>query len=51
MPERNAKTLGADERIECDLIVVGSGAGGAMAAYVAQKAGLRVALFEAGSHL
>lgn len=51
MPERNAKTLGADERIECDLIVVGSGAGGAMAAYVAQKAGLRVALLEAGPHL
>jgi choline dehydrogenase-like flavoprotein len=37
-----------DEQIDCDVVVVGSGAGGAAAAYALSSLGHRVALLEAG---
>ncbi len=44
-------TLSSDQRLDCDLVVVGSGAGGAMVAYEAARAGLRVVLVEEGRQL
>ena len=35
---------------EADVIVVGSGVGGSMAAYAFGRAGVKVAIFEAGRH-
>ncbi len=51
MPSIAGSGLGADQAITCDLVIVGAGAGGAMAARVAQQAGLRVVLVEEGRHL
>jgi choline dehydrogenase-like flavoprotein len=47
MSGRQAKT---SERSEYDAVVIGSGAGGGMAAYVLTQRGLHVLLLEAGRH-
>jgi len=44
----DATTFPRDTELTADLCVIGSGAGGAMAAMVAAEAGLRVVLLEAG---
>ncbi len=36
--------------MDADVIVVGPGVGGGMAAYALGKAGVKVAMFEAGRH-
>jgi choline dehydrogenase-like flavoprotein len=44
------RTLRSDLVLECDLVVVGTGAGGAMAAREAARAGLRVVALEEGAY-
>jgi len=44
------RTLDRDVELACDLVIVGSGAGGAMAAREAARAGLKVVLLEEGAH-
>ncbi|MCC7539372.1 MAG: GMC family oxidoreductase [Deltaproteobacteria bacterium] len=39
------------ERVDCDVVVIGSGAGGATAAYELSHAGLQVIVLEAGPHV
>lgn len=47
----DARTLAAGGRLRCDLCVIGSGPGGALAATVAAEAGLRVVLLESGDFI
>lgn len=47
----DASTLSLPLRLRADLCVVGSGAGGAMAAMIAAEAGLSVVMLEAGEYL
>ena len=47
MPQTPSRTRQADPY---DVVIVGSGAGGGMAAYELTKSGARVALLEAGGH-
>ncbi|MCC7539938.1 MAG: GMC family oxidoreductase, partial [Deltaproteobacteria bacterium] len=44
-------TLTTDDRIECDVVIVGSGAGGAALAYQLVNAGLAVVVLEGGKYL
>jgi choline dehydrogenase-like flavoprotein len=46
----SGKSLTSDVRTDCDVVVVGSGAGGAMAARELCRAGLSVVLLEEGGH-
>ncbi len=46
----DASTWTADRVLEADVCIVGSGAGGAVAACLLQKAGLRVLVVEEGGH-
>jgi choline dehydrogenase-like flavoprotein len=49
MSERG-RDLGNNAVLDCDLVVVGTGAGGAMVARQAARAGLRVVALEEGAH-
>jgi long-chain-alcohol oxidase len=51
--ERRLRSVGieGDTRLDCDVCVVGSGAGGGVAAAVIAEAGLDVVVLEAGPHL
>ncbi|MCH8931230.1 MAG: NAD(P)-binding protein, partial [Proteobacteria bacterium] len=40
--------LQADQRLEADVVIVGSGAGGGVAAELLAKSGLRVIMLETG---
>ena len=44
----DAATLGRDRDIECDVVVIGSGAGGGVSAEILAQAGLAVAIVEEG---
>jgi choline dehydrogenase-like flavoprotein len=44
------RTLTRDLELTCDLVIVGSGAGGAMVAREAARAGLKVIVLEEGAH-
>lgn len=46
-----AASLGGDEELECDAVVIGSGAGGAAAAWELASRGLAVVLLEEGDYL
>lgn len=46
-----AETLVTDETVTCDVVVIGSGAGGAAAAWQLSQAGLSVAILEEGRKL
>jgi choline dehydrogenase-like flavoprotein len=46
---RDASTFGRDVTLDADVCIVGSGAGGGMAAMVAAEAGLRVVVLESGA--
>ena len=45
------RDIASDTTLDCDLVVVGTGAGGAMVAREAARAGLRVIALEEGAHL
>ncbi|HEY9102682.1 GMC family oxidoreductase [Chitinimonas sp.] len=45
---RDAATLTADQQLEADVVIVGTGAGGGVAAEILSKAGLKVLLLEEG---
>lgn len=47
---RTAAQVGADEELECDVVVIGTGAGGAAAAYELACRGLAVVLIEEGNY-
>lgn len=46
-----AASLGGDEELECDAVVIGTGAGGAAAAWELASRGLAVVLLEEGDYL
>jgi choline dehydrogenase-like flavoprotein len=48
---RNGKEIRGTERLDCDVLVIGSGAGGAAAAYELARAGRNVIVLEAGPHV
>ena len=43
-------TIEQDSKLECDVCIVGSGAGGSVVAYELSKAGLNVVVVEAGGY-
>src|SRR6478752_7288949 len=47
---RSGRTLDADVTLDCDLAIVGTGAGGGMLLHDAARAGLRTLALEEGDH-
>ena len=48
---QRGRDITSDTTLDCDLVVVGTGAGGAMVAREAARAGLNVIALEEGAHL
>ncbi len=46
----DASALAQDQTLDCDVVIVGTGAGGGFAAEVLSQAGLKVVMLEAGGY-